>query len=760
MKFRPRLFAGKLPRPRLARALAGFFLALLLAAPAQAALLPPDFFEIDARPGQGAAAVEADRLTYDGRTTIIEAEGNAVMSYAGIVIRADSLRYNQTSGEFYAIGNVVAQDRNGNVYETDRIEITGGAKEAFLDSLTLATSSGATITARDMHYQDALAVILTEASYSPCGLCIDTKGRKIGWRIKSARMIYDREKAVVALESPTLEFLGVPVAWLPWFWIADPTQPRAQGLRSIGWDYSEKRGAELTVPYFIPFGDDVDIILSPTLMSRQGVLGHAQFNWRLPQVNGEIEVKASGLYQLDPAAFATPTVPAAAWRGAIQTSGHFQPTKEWSAGWSYSAFTDNAYLKDYELTDSDSAINQVYATYLTRQTFLDARIQRFNRLGDYDATDDAKQGTNLPKVEFEHVQDLAPGWGRLHLNGELLGVSRGLDQTATYAGVPYDFGYEGTKVHGMLEGAWEGQYIVPGGVAVTPYLGARLDISNYDGSLAPAVPPDQFLFNATPIAALDVRYPLMALNGGDSHLLEPIAQIVYRGSSTTNVGITNDDAHSFVFDTSNLFSYNRFSGTDRQETGLRANIGGHYLGSFADGSWLDLVGGQSFHLAGSNGLGVTDQVQVGTHTGLGTPASFIVGSARGGFSNGLSGGMKIQIDPSMWKITRAGVGVDYKPPSWFTLGMDYIYIAADPSLGVTADQHEVAGRGTVTINDYYTLSGGLTWDIATNSWVKANSGVTYDDGYLVMGGDVNFTPTSWGFGVKLKLKGPDGEVAF
>jgi LPS-assembly protein len=253
---------------------------------------------------------------------------------------------------------------------------------------------------------------------------------------------------------------------------------------------------------------------------------------------------------------------------------------------------------------------------------------------------------------------------------------------------------------------------------------------------------------------------MMAFNGGDSHLFEPIAQLVYRGSDTSLVGITNDDAHSFIFDTSNLFSYNRFSGIDRQETGLRANIGGHYLGSFEDGSWLDLVAGQSFHLAGINGLGVSDHVQVGTHTGLGTPASFIVGSARGGFENGVSGGVKVQVDPSAWKITRAGVGVSYSPPEWFSLGMDYIYVAADPLLGVVSDQHEVAGRASVTMWDYYTLSGGLTWNIATNTWIKANTGVGYDDGYLAGGAGLNFTPTSWGFNFNFNLKGPDGKIAF
>ncbi len=225
------------------------------------------------------------------------------------------------------------------------------------------------------------------------------------------------------------------------------------------------------------------------------------------------------------------------------------------------------------------------------------------------------------------------------------------------------------------------------------------------------------------------------------------------------MGVTNDDAHSFVFDTSNLFSYNRFTGIDRQETGLRANIGGHYLADFDNGAWLDLVAGQSFHLAGLNALGVGDHMQVGTSTGLGMPASFIVGGVRGGLAN-LSAGAKVQVDPSAWRITRFGAGVNYTPFDWLNLGTDYIYIAANPALGIDGNEHEIAGTASVKVADYYTLKGGLTWNLDTMTWLKANAGLTYDDGYLNLSGTMNFTPTSWGYGFSFGLKGPDGQLAF
>ncbi len=172
-------------------------------------------------------------------------------------------------------------------------------------------------------------------------------------------------------------------------------------------------------------------------------------------------------------------------------------------------------------------------------------------------------------------------------------------------------------------------------------------------SAGTTTPPDQLLLNATPIAAVDVRWPMIAFNGADTHLLEPIAQLVYRGSDVTEVGVTNDNAHSFVLDDSNIFSYNRFTGTDRQETGLRANVGARYLANFDGGSWLELVGGQSFHLAGLNAMGVGDEVNTGVSTGLGEDASYVVLAARGSPGYGTVLSASLQLDPAETRVARA-----------------------------------------------------------------------------------------------------------
>ena len=85
----------------------------------------------------------------------------------------------------------------------------------------------------------------------------------------------------------------------------------------------------------------------------------------------------------------------------------------------------------------------------------------------------------------------------------------------------------------MVEASWQKQFIVPSGLVVTPYLGLRADAATFDSTGSGV---DASLLTATPIAAVDVRFPLISTNGVDSQLLEPVAQLVYRGSDTTLTG--------------------------------------------------------------------------------------------------------------------------------------------------------------------------------------------------------------------------------
>ena len=726
--------------------------AVLCPTVAVAQLLPAGMLERTPNPDAG-IQVEADYLTYDARTREVSAEGQVIVYADGNALTADRVTYNRATGDVFAEGNVVIRDPDGILYSGDRIKVTDRMRSAFIESLTLTTPDGAQVTATEVDYERELITILTNASYSPCGLCIDEKGRRIGWRVKASKFIHDRERALVFLESPTLELLGIPMAWLPWMVVPDPSQPRAQGFRMPTVDFdSEKLGVRLEVPYFIPVSRDIDLVLSPTLMSRQGLLMAASWVHRVPL--GTYDVAAAGVYQLDPLAFSGDGQ--TEWRGAIQTTGTFTPVKDWTAGWSYTAFTDPAFLTDYQLRSSKNSVNQVYATYLTEDTYLDVRLRQYNILNQ---TTQARQARQIPSVEAAHYSDFGE-FGRVELYGRLLNVQRESDHTRTVNGVPYVFGLEGNKGHAMVEGAWQKQFVLPGGVLATPYAGLRIDAASYDGASALG-PGEVSLLEATPIAAMDFRWPLVAAYGADSHLFEPIAQVVYRGSTNSMVGIVNDDAQSFVFDDSLLFSYNRFSGIDRQETGLRANVGGRYLADFADGSWLQLIAGQSFHFDGVNAFGVVDQAQTGNSSGLENDQSYIVLGAQGSLGGPTQLGAKAQIDPAAWQLMRLTAAAKTSFYD-YSFGASYTFIPADVTVGTIEDQQEVTGNVSGPLPfDYWSADASLSWDVAQNSFLAAKGGITYDDGYLLAGAFAGLTGAThskreaFSFGLQFRLRGPD-----
>ena len=744
---------------RLTGASAVVLMALATGAMAQSGgLLPPDLFNAPVDPA-APLAVEADGLVFEGSTSTVKANGGVIVRQGGYTVSGDNLVYNRGTDEVRFVGPVKIVDPSGNILDTTDLELTGGLKQAFLQSITITTYDGARVTADSADYDNALQTLLVNAGYSPCGECIDGKGRRIGWSMRADRITYNATDGSVYLEQPSLAILGIPIAWLPFLYLPDTSDSALSRVPTPTFSYSEELGAQVEVNYTAYSSQWTDVILSPRLMSRQGLLLSAEVIQRFD--NGSLRVKASGVYQADPQAF-TFSDAQREWRGAIQTSGNFRPIADWTAGWSYTAFTDPAFLGDYDLNGADQAINEVYATNLTPDTYLDIRAQEFQLLGDQIQVSQDQQGSAVPNVRFEKILELAPGDGRVELSGRLLGVQRERDANGVVNGVPYTFGYAGIKQHAVFQAGWQNQYIGAGGFVATPYLGGRADIATYDGNseLADA-PGEATLLTATPIAAMDVRFPMAANDSGTVHLIEPIAQLVYRGSDTTHVGITNDTAQSFVFDDTNLFSFNRFSGSDRQETGLRANLGGRYQVNFVDGSYVELLGGQSFQLAGINAFASDDQTNTGAGSGLDTDASYAVLGAYGSFIPGIEIGGKLQVNTEEFGVARAGAGINYNRDG-YSAGLDYVYLAANPELGQLDDQHEIGISGGVPLADYWSLRAQTYWDLEANSFLMAGAGVQYDDGYLAFSGNVSrngpthTSPDETTFLASFRIKAPAG----
>jgi LPS-assembly protein len=186
------------------------------------------------------------------------------------------------------------------------------------------------------------------------------------------------------------------------------------------------------------------------------------------------------------------------------------------------------------------------------------------------------------------------------------------------------------------------------------------------------------------------------------------------------------------------------------------------MSQFEGGAWLDLTAGHSLFLAGTNAFTFADPAVTGAGSGLETASSYLVAGARMGIP-GLTFGGKLQFDPNTARFTRAAA-IASATLGMVTLSGDYTFRAANAAIGQITDQHDAGGRLAVTIEDYWTASAAVNWDIRLGQMTDHTLALQYDDGYLLYGlsytatGPNALAPLSQNVLFSITLKGPRGKV--
>src|SRR3954454_23956191 len=183
-------------------------------------------------------------------------------------------------------------------------------------------------------------------------------------------------------ETAQLEFFGVPIAYMPYFSTPDPTVKRKSGFLMPGYfPGTTNTGFGAEVPYYWAIAPDMDATFTPRFMSRQGVMLQAEFRQRL--LDGAYQIRAYGLDQLDPGAFAGQPGDRQ-FRGAVDTKGQFALNDKWVWGWEGVLLSDYYFFSDYRLAQykdtlgsflslPTEAISQLYLTGVGNRSYFDAR---------------------------------------------------------------------------------------------------------------------------------------------------------------------------------------------------------------------------------------------------------------------------------------------------------------------------------------------------------------------------------------------------
>ena len=678
--------------------------------------------------------LNGDELTYDTSGNRVVAKGNVELYYNNYAITADEVVYDQSANTLTASGNVTIKDPNGTITHADRIDITDDFKDGFVESLSVVGTDDSRIAARRAIRKDGNVTEFSDAKYTPCK---STPGMPPLWCISAARIIHDQKAGTLTYQDATFDLFGQPVAYLPFFEHPDPSVKRRSGFLVPSYGSSSTLGTTVEVPYYFALSPSYDFLFHPEFLSKQGVLWKG--DWRQRIANGEYEIKLAGIEQ---SAADLPGDPKAnskydGWRGSLETKGKFSLSSWWKFGWDITVESDDTFRRFYKLDNVliTDRVNQVFLEGQSDRNYLGLKFYQF---GGLLLSDNSTSESRVhPIIDHDYVFADPVLGGELSLSNNVLSLTR-------------DGAVNGQRSesynHAKTEVKWRRRLTDPIGISYTPFGDLRGDVYYLDNVVNPAsgaTISGETVTRGLATGGLTVDYPWIAGSSVGAHTIAPIGQVLYSQARVSQRALPNEDARSVVFDDTNLFEIQKFSGTDRVETGARANVGVQYTFQANSGGYARILAGQHFQLSGDNAYSNPGTVQ---ETVNGVTTNRFVFSPSSGLQNDRSdyvlgayfapNAMFRILSQSRFAESDLGLrredlfaSVNYGP---VTASAVYTYAAADPLLGIDKAQSDITGTLGLKLTDRWSVLGTMRYDIDARSILTDSVALKYADDCFVL----------------------------
>ncbi|OBZ96154.1 Organic solvent tolerance protein [Pararhizobium polonicum] len=684
-------------------------------------------------PDDAKMLLSANELVYNKDAERVIVRGAVQINYGGYQMVAQQVEYSQKTGRIIATGEIELIEPGGNKVYADQMDVTDDFGNGFIERLRVETTDLTKLAAVTGERRNGEEMILNNAVYTACTPCATDPDHKSLWHVKAQRIVQNGKTHTIRMEKARFELFGKPILYLPVLEVPDQTVKRKSGFLFPSFRYTQKLGAGVSVPYYWAISPYMDATVTGTGLTRQGFLLAGEFRQRFE--NGQHILTMAGIDQMNRSSFTAGTVDAQEKaRGMIASEGKFEINPRWTFGWNVLVQSDNNFAKTYELStfDGTTYTNQAYLTGLGKRNYFDMRAFYFD-IQDADPNSIAENKQAEAQVlDYSYTAPKPVFGGELTADINMTNINRNRQDELSVPGIVNRFpGLDGTYHRLSAELEWKRNFIIPGGLSLTPILAARGDAIGSSMS----DPGDDYTGNfdngdaATRrmlTAGIDARYPILLTTDYSSHIIEPIAQIFARPNEEYAGGLPNEDAQSFVFDATTLFDRDKFSGYDRIEGGTRANLGVRYTGALGNGYALRAIAGQSFHLGGLNSFATDDLVQAGANSGLETNRSDYVGMVGIDAPSGITASLSGRLDEKNFDLRRADATLGYQGILWQT-AVTYTSIKAQPLYGSVRDQDEIQTAAAYKFADYWSVFGSVTYDLNSNLVTRNGFGVTYDD---------------------------------
>jgi len=720
--------------------------------------------------GQDQMLVRAQEINYDYTNERVSAVGNVQLYYGAATLEADRVIYDQRTKRLHAEGKVRLTQPDGTVTYGEIMDLSDDLRDGFVDSLRADAPEQTRFAATRGERSGANFTVFHNGVYTACEACKDDPARPPKWQVKAERIVHDQADKMMYFEDARLEFGGIPVGWIPFFSAPDPTVKRKSGFLVPSYSTSNVYGFGVSVPYYLALAPDYDATFTPMITTKQGPL--LQLEWRQRLLDGWYTIRATGIHQLDKDLFFSGGLPTPGyrdWRGSVETSGQFNLGGQWVWGWDGTVLSDKTYLQDYGLFRNlqttnllaltpDYALSQLYVAGRGEKSYFDARVLYF--YGFSVADDQSQLPIVRPVIDHDYVTKNPVLGGEIEVRSNFTSLSR---QTASFDPIssqavlnPLGFcgpltadpalknstncllrGVPGDYTRLSSEASWKRTIVDPLGETWTPFVMLRGDAADIRVSDQPGVSNyintgQTDVGRVMPTAGLEYRYPLINVQPWGTQTLEPVAQFIFRPNETQVGAFPNEDAQSLIFDDSNLFKVDKFSGWDRVEGGGRANVGVQYTAQFNHGGNVNLLFGESYQLYGKNSFAIGGLTNTGLNSGLDTTRSDYVARASYQPNSMFTFTSRFRFAESDFTVQRTELETTANFGRWTTTLM-YGDYAAQPDIGFPNRRQGVLGTARLKLTPNWVLMGAARYDLENREVSQTQMGVGYIDDCLILG---------------------------
>jgi LPS-assembly protein len=228
------------------------------------------------------AVIEAGSLVGQ-KDNQIEAAGDAKISQGGQSIRADHLLYQQSSHEVDAQGSVVL-DQDGNTMSGPHLIFNMDSSVGKMEQPQFyLKENNARGSADLLNILERHRFSLDKASYTTC-----PAGNE-DWFLKMGTLEIDRTREIGTAWNARIDFKGVPILYSPWMDFPLSNKNKSGFLAPV-FGGTSSSGYVVTVPYYWNIAPNMDATITPSEMTKRGLMLGNEFRYLEPGYRGELNV--------------------------------------------------------------------------------------------------------------------------------------------------------------------------------------------------------------------------------------------------------------------------------------------------------------------------------------------------------------------------------------------------------------------------------------------------------------------------------------